>query len=423
MKQLFLIEDSLANKISYYHLMLLMASLPFDRFYSHIILISLAVHTIIHLNRKGMAQVFTLRTLVLQSVFFVTLVSTIYTVNRSEAFNEWGKQITILLLPLIFCFTTLDVKKYREQLLLIFSLVCTATIIYLYADAFLTLQFYHLPVAAIVSEAFTNHNFSEPIDMHATFFSMQLAVALVCMIAAFIKAESILYRLFFAVCACVLVAGLMQLCSKSIFIALFIIINIAIPVLLLNERRQKLRFVLVSSSFTILVIMGIILTGAYRERYVTELKTDLTLVPKNVTSDSRLARWEVAAGFIRQSPIIGHGAGSEVGLLRETFFEKKYYNSYLNKLNVHDEYLSFLFKSGIWGLLVYLATLAFGFKMAIQRKDIFFFTFMTLIAIVSVSENLLDVDKGIFFYAFFFSLFTFSSGQIIPGSKTSVITA
>jgi len=373
MKQLFLIEDSLANKISYYHLMLLMASLPFDRFYSHLILISLAVHTIIHFNRQGMAQVFTWRTLVLQSVFFVTLISTIYTVNRAEAFNEWGKQITIFLLPIIFCFTTLDLKKYREQLLLAFSLVCTATIIYLYADAFITIRYYHLPFSAIISEAFTNHNFSEPIDMHATFFSMQIAMALVCVIAALIRATSLFYRLVFTICACILLAGLMQLCSKSIFVALFIIINIAIPVTLLKERRQRLKFALVATAMSVLIIAGIFLVGAFRERYVTELKTDLTMVPKDVTSDSRLARWEVAAGFIKQSPIIGHGAGSEVGLLRESFFEKKYYNSYLNKLNVHDEYLSFLFKSGIWGLLVYLGTVVLGFKIAIQKKRHFIF--------------------------------------------------
>jgi O-antigen ligase len=40
---------------------------------------------------------------------------------------------------------------------------------------------------------------------------------------------------------------------------------------------------------------------------------------------------------------------------------------------------------------------------------------MALVAVVSVSENLLDVDKGIFFYAVFLSFFTFSNedGSVI----------
>src|ERR1700692_4756337 len=97
MSGLFQIKDSLANKISYYHLMLLMASLPFDRFYSHLILISFAVHTLIQLNKKNLKPIFNLRTLALQSVFYVTVLSTIYSINRAEAFNEWGKHIIIFL--------------------------------------------------------------------------------------------------------------------------------------------------------------------------------------------------------------------------------------------------------------------------------------------------------------------------------------
>jgi Ca2+/Na+ antiporter len=60
------------------------------------------------------------------------------------------------------------------------------------------------------------------------------------------------------------------------------------------------------------------------------------------------------------------------------------------------------------GLLAYLATLGYGFYISFRKKDLIFFTFITLIAIVSLSENLLDVDKGIIFYAFFFSFFAFS---------------
>jgi O-antigen ligase len=36
-----------------------------------------------------------------------------------------------------------------------------------------------------------------------------------------------------------------------------------------------------------------------------------------------------------------------------------------------------------------------------------------LMALVSLSENLLDVDKGIIFYAFFFSFFIFSGDSKI----------
>ena len=70
-----------------------------------------------------------------------------------------------------------------------------------------------------------------------------------------------------------------------------------------------------------------------------------------------------------------------------------------------------MLKSGIWGLAVYLAVLAYGFKIALQHKDVLFISFMLLVAIVSLSENILDMDKGVFFYGFFFSFFLFSNEE------------
>jgi O-antigen ligase len=418
MTGLFQIKDSLANKISYYHLMLLMASLPFDRFYSHLILISYAIHTLIHLNKSTIKPVFKLRTIALQSVFYVTILSSIYTINHPEAFNEWGKQITIFLIPLLFCLNPLAIKKYRPQLLMAFALVCTATIVYLYFDALVTMRHYRLPFSTLFTPAFTNHNFSEPIDIHATFFSMQVVVALVYVLSVLIKEVSFYKKIFYLICCCILTAGLVQLGSKSIFITLIIAINIAFPYFLL-KGKSRLRFILVSASITVLAFILIFNSGAFKERYITELKQDLSKSAAGAPIESRIDRWNVTIALIGKSPIIGYGAGSEIGLLQTSFFNKKLYNSYLNKLNAHSEYLSFMIKSGIIGLLIYLSTLAFGFSISFRQKDLLFFTFMLLIAIVSLSENLLDIDKGIFFYAFFFSFFIFSCESTRNNSVSS----
>jgi hypothetical protein len=40
-----------------------------------------------------------------------------------------------------------------------------------------------------------------------------------------------------------------------------------------------------------------------------------------------------------------------------------------------------------------------------------FFSFMMLLAVVSLSENILDADKGVMFYSFFFPFFIFIAGQ------------
>jgi O-antigen ligase len=323
------------------------------------------------------------------------------------AFSEWIRQITIFFFPLLFCITRLDIEKFRPKLLMAFALVCTVAVAYLYIDALVVIRHYHLPLLTLFSVSFTNHNFSEPIGMHATFFSMQAGLSLVYLLSVLIKERIFARQIFYAVCIGMLTAGLIQLCSKSVFIALLFIINVAVPYFLLKDSRRW-KFAIVSISFSVLAVATVFSSGTFRKRYLEGLRDDLSAVPFYETTDSRLARWETAVELIRRSPVIGYGTGSEISLLHEKFYQKKLYSSYLNNLNSHNEYLSFLIRSGILGLLVYLATLSYGFYVSFVKKDLLFFTFMTLIATVSISENLLDVDKGIIFYAFFFSFFIFS---------------
>jgi len=280
-------------------------------------------------------------------------------------------------------------------------------------DALITIRHYKLPFSTLFSSSFTNHNFSEPIDMHATFFSMQAALSLVYLLSVVIEESSFYKKLFYLICCTILTAGLIQLCSKSVIMVLFIVINVALPYFLLKGAGRR-RFVVISVSVSALMITCILNSGTLKERFITQFKKDISKQSAGETIDSRLARWNVAIGLIGKAPVAGYGAGSEIGLLQDSFFKNRLYNSYLNGLNSHSEYLSLLIKSGIIGLLAYLATLAFGFNICFLKRDVLFFTFMLLIAIVSMSENLLDVDKGIFFYAFFFSFFAFSHEDQVP---------
>ncbi|MDN5289481.1 MAG: hypothetical protein JWR38_5755 [Mucilaginibacter sp.] len=419
MKELLLINDSKANKISYYHIVLLMASLPFDLFYSHIILISFALHTFIHLKKEKLRSLLSSKLLVLPSVLYISIIATVYTLNLPAAFTEWTLRIPVLLFPVLFSFNDLDLKKYRSKLLLIFSLVCTATVCYLYADALITIRHYHLPIRALFSESFTNHNFAQPINIHATFFSFQLVIAVVNILYVLMKRSvSRSLSVFYALCCFILICSIIQLSSKSILFILFMVVNIILPYYLLTGRSRQ-KFILTGFSISALVVIVVLSLSTFRERYVTLFKDDLSTdktEPRN--SDTRLERWRVAAERIKARPLLGYGSGSEIGLLKDDFYNAKLYSSYLHGLNAHNEYISMLIKSGIWGLLIYLLTLIYGFKACIKKKDVVFTGFMLVIAIVSFSENILDVDKGVMFYSFFFSFFIFSntaSEEVITG--------
>jgi O-antigen ligase len=411
--------DTPANKISFWHLLLLLASLPFNSFYSHLILISFAVHVFIHLTKEKVKKVFSLNTLLIQSIFFVTAISYIYSINKTGALSQVVLDLPILFIPVVFAASGFDFKKYRQPLLLGFSLICTLTVMYLFWDAFHTIRFYKLPVSQLFSEAFTNHNFSEPIGMHATFFSMQLVIALVYLLTVLVGKRGNGIKVFCGICSILLLAGLFQLCSKSVLFTLFGVIGIAFPLFSL-KGKSRLKFTIVIWALALIAVVVLFKIDTFRERYFNELKTDLSKPIPGESVDPRRARWDVAVQFIKAAPITGYGAGSETGLLHEEFYKRKYYSSFINNLNAHNQYLSFLLQSGVLGLIVYLATLVYCFRQAIKRKDLLFLTFMLLLAIVSISEDYLAVDKGVFFYAAFFSFFIFSDESVakLPVKQT-----
>ncbi|MDN3584468.1 O-antigen ligase family protein [Mucilaginibacter flavus] len=412
MKQLLQINDNNINKISYFHIMLLMASMPFDRFYSHIILISFILHTLINIRKEKLRLMFNIKTLVIQSVFFVSVIATLYTTYRPGAFGELGLRVPVLLFPLVFLFNDLDLKKYRPKLLLTFSFVCTATIVYLYANAAIAIRYYHLPFKTLFSPAFTNHNFSAPIDMHATFFSLQLVIALSYLLTLLFKPLTYATKAFYSFCICILLLGLVQLSSKSILIVLFLLVNIVVPYCLLLGKN-KIRFALVALLLSCIAFTVILNVSSFKERYLTSLKDDLSKATPGESTDSRWARWHVVADLIKQKPLVGHGSGSEIPLLQDGFYNAHMYHSFLVGLNSHNQYLSFLVKSGIWGLLIYLLTLGYGLKISLKTKDLVFISFMMLVVIVSLSENMLDADKGVMFYSLFFSFFLLTNNTEI----------
>jgi len=168
----------------------------------------------------------------------------------------------------------------------------------------------------------------------------------------------------------------------------------------------------------VLIFLGLTRVDDLKARFIIGLQEDLTQSNiSNSQAEPRVVRWKAAWELIQQSPVYGHGSGSEVALLKEEYYQRKLYNSYLHELNAHNQYLSTWLKTGVLGLMVLLYTFYCGFSTAIKNRDLLFGCFMIIIATVSFSENILDANKGIFYFSFFFSLF------YLFGVNRKVITA
>ncbi|QKJ29924.1 O-antigen ligase family protein [Mucilaginibacter mali] len=418
MKALFLIDDTTANRISYYHIMLMLATLPFDQFFSHAAFISFALHTLIHLDKTRLKALFTPRTLLLQAVFFITLSSALYSKYPATAGVDITRQLVILLFPVFFALTTLNINKYRDKLLTLFALVCVLVIAGLYVRAFYVIHYFHLPVRAIISNLFINHKFSGPINMHATFLSLQIALALFYLLTRLFEPRSVYLKTGLYIAVILLFAGIVQLGSKAVLVVVLIGINVVIPYFMVPVAK-RLRFIAAAAVLSLIVIASSVSVNGFKERFVTDLANDLSKPVTNESVEPRLVRWEAAIQLVKKRPVFGYGAGSELSILGDKYFHDKLYIAYLNRLNAHNQYLTFLLTSGMVGLLIYLATLFYAVRTALWRRDMLFFVFTLLIITVSLSESLLNAEKGVYFYSFFLSFFVF--GGIKKAAKSNYL--
>lgn len=419
MKKNFFIHDTLENKISFYLLACFLIMLPYNHFYSEWLLIIFCIHTLIHLKKSKLAVLKNKNIWIISSLFFLTAIAIVFSSYKADGIKDMNHQLGIFLFPLSLSLTNLDINKYKISLLEIFSFTCTFAIIYLFFIAFRTIHYFQLPWFSIVKSAFINQNFSAPIGLHATYLSMYAALSASTFLYLFFnkKNSKNYYYIFFAL---ILMAGLVQLSARSAIIAEAIIIIFGASFFLFRGTQRWIFFIIFMAiflSFSLLITQS----NTLKKRYITDLENDLSdYTNPGDRAESRMLRWKLAWQLVEQSPLAGYGSGAELNILENKYFANKFYKSYLVQLNAHNEYLSFLLQAGIAGLALFLYILYYGFTAAIKRKDFIFLSFIIIICIVSFSENILDRNKGVFFYAFFFSLFLIFNKRS-NGEKQSLI--
>lgn len=403
--------DTIENKITFYHLAAFVILLPYDRFYGQLVIFSLCLHCLIHLRSNRVVKLWCIQNLVLISVFLINVVGIIYSNDKGDGLKDVVRQLTILLFPILLSLIEIDLGAYRDRILKLFAFSCVFTVLYLYADALRIIFYYDLNLKTLFSQVFLNHNFSEPVGIHATYLSMYLALSISVLLYLFMIEKKFSNRFIYVAFISILLAGLIQLASKSVFIALILFILTVFP-LFLAKGVQRSGFLIAAAGIILIAVLGISRIDSLKKRYVADFKEDFTQASSNNDIlESRLSRWNCAVELYLQSPFIGHGSGSEKRLLKEKYFEKKLYHSYIKELNSHNQYLSTLIKTGLWGLLVFLSILVYAYRKAWKNRDTILTCFLVVFSIVSFSENTLDVNKGIFFYSFFLSFLIKAAGN------------
>src|SRR5579871_4536542 len=278
MKRIFFIEDELPNKITYYHLLAFVISLPFDLFYSEVILISLGIHTAINFRKDDFKRLKNRNLFILTSLYFLSLVCSLYTTNKDEALFDLTKELGLFIFPLIFCLTRLNISKYKDRLLLAFAMTCVCAILYLFIDSIRVIFYYQLPISFLFSDSFLNQRFSEPLEIHATYL----------LLYCFTNSAAMQKKVLTGLGCFILLIGLLQLASRAVFMAESIIVIIIFP-FFISQKRIRIRFLSTSMLILLVALILLLKNESFKERYVEDLKDDFV---SNFSSEGRVIRWK-----------------------------------------------------------------------------------------------------------------------------------
>jgi len=343
-------------------------------------------------------------------LYLLTMAGTLYATRASDAWPEWEHQLALLLFPLIVWFSRLDWQWYRSRLLKAFAFSCLFTAVYLYGVTLHDIYSHGEPLIALFTKPHMNHYFSHPIGLHATYYAAYLGLSVVVFADGLFRrpvgepggAGGKLVRLGYSLAMLLCLFTIFQLASRAVCIAMVVIVNLLIPIYMVKGQLRWRLFIGIFS-LTLMSLLVIWRNNHLHSRYLVQLKQDLRSDTGAILDpEPRMVRWQCAWEVIRASPWIGYGTGEEVRQLKERYYAHHLMISYTLGLNAHNQFLSFWLKTGIFGMLIYITILLLAFREAWRRRDIYLMSFVLIIVCISLSENILDVNKGIFFFSMFF---------------------
>ena len=137
--------------------------------------------------------------------------------------------------------------------------------------------------------------------------------------------------------------------------------------------------------------------------------------PSGHSAAQRFEFWKAAIGIIKDHGWTGVGTGDLPEAFRNQYQKMDSPLSEKWRLRSHNQYLSFAVAFGIPGLLWFLATLLMPLISKIRSRNFLYASFAIAAMVSMITEDTLETQAGVTFFALFNSLFLFVNPQNSAG--------
>ncbi len=128
----------------------------------------------------------------------------------------------------------------------------------------------------------------------------------------------------------------------------------------------------------------------------------------------RFEYWRTALGIIASHPLIGVGTGDVAKAFEEEYVRNNSSLAQQWRLRAHNQYLTFAVTFGIIGLTWFLFTLVYPFFNKVNRVNFLYVTFFIVATVSFFTEDTLETQAGVTFYAFLNTFFLFAGEKKAP---------
>ncbi len=302
---------SIKNQAERFRFMLMqffVFTLPFDMIFSSAILILLAVLTFFDLSYEKLKSI-PKSFFIFQIVYLLSLSGYVYSYHKSHAGFILEKQMALFLFPLIM---PLAIKLNQNKIkftLITLSISTFFSILYLFVCVVWNVLFdLQVPFFSTLSSGiFFNHQFSQPLAIHAGYLSLYVSLSIVFIIKNFKKEFSFSFKLLLLIILIILLAGLFFLASRNSIIAVSFVLLFVMPFFRLKKKLTYFAMITVVIFISFFILNKV---PYLKERFSSEMILDMNSSLAMNTANNfkvlepRFDRWLATLELIKKSPLI-----------------------------------------------------------------------------------------------------------------------
>lgn len=344
--------------------------------------------------------------LINSSIFFLYIISFIYTQNISYGFKKIETALPFIIIPLVF-FVLMPKLNISTQLKNRFSLIfILSSLIF----SLIVLLFIVIDNTTVYYKDFYTNKFRIIVEdipligQHPIYASLYLGISLI-LIFYLIKQNHLIQNK--SKTALLFIPGffnillLIMLSSRGVILSLIFLIIIYLFKIIIRERKIKqaiIIFCLISTSVIVLFVTN------RRMAEMINFETYSSL-NSNYSNSFRINIYKCSLNLLEKSIFLGYGVGDAQDELDSCYISKNQLLLLEEKYNSHNQYLDFSIKLGLVGLFAFILLLITNYLHAKSSKNELLMFLIIFYSLNFLTENILVRQSGLILFVFLLHFF------------------